>query len=183
MARVGSIPRLVGLTDVLGGPPAPADVATAWSVSDGGFLGAPVGLGADGVCTLDLVDQGPHALVAGTSGAGKSELLQSWVAALAARHPPERLTFLFIDYKGGAAAAPFADLPHNVGVVTNLDARMSLRALTSLRAELDRRMRVLADLGARTSPSSPPSIRAVARPDWCSSSTSSPRSSRRSPTS
>ncbi|MDE0804390.1 MAG: FtsK/SpoIIIE domain-containing protein, partial [Acidimicrobiales bacterium] len=145
VARVGSIPRMAGLTEVLGGTPAPADVASAWSLSDGGFLGAPVGVGPDGVFTLDLVDQGPHTLIAGTSGSGKSELVQSWVAALAARHPPERLTFLFIDYKGGAAAAPFTDLPHNVGVVTNLDARMSLRALTSLRAELDRRMALLAE--------------------------------------
>ena len=149
VARAGSIPRQVGLTEVLGGPPVPADVATAWSVSDGGFLDAPVGVGADGLFRLDLVEHGPHALVAGTSGAGKSELLQSWVAALAARHPPERLTFLFIDYKGGAAAAPFAELPHNVGVVTNLDTRMSLRALTSLRAELERRMALLAERGAR----------------------------------
>lgn len=145
VARVGSIPRVVGLTDVLGGTPAPADVASSWSVSDGGFMGAPVGVGPDGTFELDLVDQGPHTLIAGTSGSGKSELLQSWVAALAARHPPERLTFLFIDYKGGAAAAAFEDLPHNVGVVTNLDTRMSLRALTSLRAELDRRMALLSD--------------------------------------
>ncbi|WP_436796289.1 FtsK/SpoIIIE domain-containing protein [Actinospongicola halichondriae] len=148
VARAGSIPRSVGLTDVLGGTPAPADVASAWKLSDGGFLGAPVGVGPDGVLSLDLVEQGPHALIAGTSGSGKSELLQSWVAAMAARHPPERLTFLFIDYKGGAAAAPFADIPHNVGVVTNLDPRLSLRALTSLRAELDRRMALLADRAA-----------------------------------
>lgn len=145
VARVGSIPRTVGLTDVLGGTPAPADVASAWTLSDGGFLAAPVGVGPEGVLSLDLVDHGPHALVAGTSGSGKSELLQTWVAALTARHPPERLTFLFIDYKGGAAAAPFAEVPHNVGVVTNLDARTSLRALTSLRAELERRMGLLAD--------------------------------------
>lgn len=149
VARVGSIPRVVGLTDVLGGTPAPAEVAAAWSVSDGGFLDAPVGVGPEGTFHLDLVEQGPHALVVGTSGAGKSELLQTWVASLAARHPPERLTFLFIDDKGGAAAAPFAGLAHNVGVVTNLDTRMSLRALTSLRAELDRRMTLLAGAGAR----------------------------------
>lgn len=145
VARVGSIPREVGLTDVLGGTPAPADVATSWSVSDAGYLTAPVGVGPEGTVTLDLVEQGPHALVAGTSGSGKSELLQSWLAALAALHPPERVTFLFVDYKGGAAAGPFADLPHNVGVVTNLDERMSRRALVSLRAELDRRMALLAD--------------------------------------
>lgn len=145
VARVGSLPRAVGLTEVLGGVPAPAEVATTWSVSDGGFLGAPVGVGPDGPLELDLVEQGPHALVAGTSGSGKSELLQSWVASLAAHHPPERLTFLFIDYKGGAAAAPFTNLAHNVGSVTNLDEHLSRRALVSLRAELDRRMALLAE--------------------------------------
>jgi DNA segregation ATPase FtsK/SpoIIIE, S-DNA-T family len=147
VAQAGALPRSVGLADVLGGCTTD-DVARSWDRSDGRSLGAPVGVGADGPFALDLVAQGPHTLIAGTSGAGKSELLQSLVAALAARHPPERLTFLFIDYKGGAAAAPFAELPHNVGVVTNLDARLGLRALVSLRAELDRRMAYLADAGA-----------------------------------
>ncbi|HAS10387.1 MAG TPA: hypothetical protein DCS55_07705 [Acidimicrobiaceae bacterium] len=146
VAQVGALPRMVGLTDVL-------EVVTAEQVADGWYrstsrsLAAPVGVGAGGTFSLDLVEQGPHMLIAGTSGAGKSELLQSMVAAMAAQHPPERLTFLFIDYKGGAAAAPFAELPHNVGVVTNLDARLSLRALASLRAELDRRMAILAEAG------------------------------------
>ena len=93
--------------------------------------------------TLDLVADGPHALIGGTSGAGKSELLQSIVASLAVRHAPTRLTFLFVDYKGGAASAVFSELPHTVGYVTNLDAELSRRALTSLRAELNRRMRLL----------------------------------------
>ncbi len=146
VAQAGALPRVVGLVDVLGGCAAD-DVAQAWDRSTVGSLAAPVGAGAEGPFVLDLVDQGPHLLIAGTSGSGKSELLQSMVAALAARHPPERLTFLFIDYKGGAAAGPFADLPHNVGVVTNLDARLSLRALVSLRAELDRRMADLAEAG------------------------------------
>lgn len=147
VAQSGALPRAVGLADVLGGCSAD-DVARAWDRSGGDSLLASVGAGAAGPFSLDLVDQGPHVLIAGTSGAGKSELLQTMVAALAARHPPERLTFLFIDYKGGAAAASFAALPHNVGVVTNLDARLSLRALVSLRAELDRRMQHLADAGA-----------------------------------
>jgi S-DNA-T family DNA segregation ATPase FtsK/SpoIIIE len=102
-----------------------------------------LGQEADGPFEVDLVHDGPHALVGGTSGAGKSELLQSLVASLAVDHPPERLTFLFIDYKGGALSAEFRDLPHNVGTVTNLDGRLALRVLTSLRAELVRRMAVL----------------------------------------
>ena len=72
---------------------------------------------------LDLVADGPHALIGGTSGAGKSELLQSIVASLAVRHAPTRLTFLFVDYKGGAASAVFSELPHTVGYVTNLERR------------------------------------------------------------
>lgn len=146
VAQAGALPRVVGLAEVLGAC-GPGDVGNAWERSSGRSLAAPVGAGAEGPFTLDLVDQGPHLLIAGTSGSGKSELLQSMVAALAARHPPERLTFLFIDYKGGAAVGPFAELPHNVGVVTNLDARLSLRALVSLRAELDRRMAHLAEAG------------------------------------
>ncbi|MCO8128426.1 FtsK/SpoIIIE domain-containing protein [Acidimicrobiia bacterium EGI L10123] len=146
VAQVGALPRMVGLTDVLADV-TPEHVADVWDRSTSRSLAAPVGAGAGGTFLLDLVEQGPHMLIAGTSGAGKSELLQSMVAAMAAQHPPERLTFLFIDYKGGAAAAPFAELPHNVGVVTNLDARLSLRALVSLRAELDRRMAILADAG------------------------------------
>ena len=65
------------------------------------------------------------------------------VAALAVHHPPTRLNFLFVDYKGGASSTVFGVLPHTVGYVTNLDAELSLRALTSLRAELNRRMRVM----------------------------------------
>ncbi len=150
VARVGAIPRRVGLADVLapelGGTIDASSVRARWEVHDGSTLAAPIGVGPDGPLSLDLVDHGPHALIAGTSGAGKSELLQSMVASMAACHPPSRLTFLFIDYKGGAAAAAFAGLPHQVGVVTNLDPSTSRRALTSLGAELDRRMALLAEL-------------------------------------
>jgi S-DNA-T family DNA segregation ATPase FtsK/SpoIIIE len=138
------IPRLVNLLDLPGlpGPDAQA-IASNWSVSRPYRLDATIGMGADGPLSLDLVSEGPHALIAGTSGAGKSELLQTLVLALATRYPPERLNFLFIDYKGGAASSQFAPLPHTVGSVTNLDERLALRALASLQAELRRRMGVL----------------------------------------
>ena len=64
-------------------------------------------MGPSGPLFLDLVEHGPHALIGGTSGAGKSELLQSIVAALIHEYPPTRLTFLFVDYKGGAATEVF----------------------------------------------------------------------------
>jgi S-DNA-T family DNA segregation ATPase FtsK/SpoIIIE len=139
-----ALPRSVPLLDALGLPGPTAEVVIGrWSAGDPAGLRAVLGQAADGPFAIDLVHDGPHALIGGTSGAGKSELLQSLVASLAVDHPPERLTFLFIDYKGGALSAEFRDLPHNVGTVTNLDGRLALRVLTSLRAELVRRMAVL----------------------------------------
>jgi S-DNA-T family DNA segregation ATPase FtsK/SpoIIIE len=92
---------------------------------------------------LDLRTQGPHALVGGTTGAGKSEFLQAWVLGMAAAHSPDRVTFLFVDYKGGAAFADCVKLPHTVGLVTDLSPHLVRRALTSLRAELRYREHLL----------------------------------------
>ncbi|HSP03077.1 MAG TPA: FtsK/SpoIIIE domain-containing protein, partial [Acidimicrobiales bacterium] len=139
-----AIPRVVPLLSVLGTDRPDAEwVLRRWRTDTGYGLAHPVGLGPDGVFSLDLVADGPHALIGGTSGAGKSELLQSMVASLISCHPPNRLNLLFVDYKGGASSTVFRDVPHTVGYVTNLDATLSRRALTSLRAELDRRMRLM----------------------------------------
>lgn len=102
-------------------------------------------VGHDGLAPLylDLRRQGPHALVGGTTGAGKSEFLQSWVLGMAAGHSPDRLTFLLVDYKGGAAFADCEKLPHTVGQVTDLSPHLVRRALTSLRAELKYREALL----------------------------------------
>jgi len=93
---------------------------------------------------LDLRTQGPHALVGGTTGSGKSEFLQAWVLGMAIEYSPDRLTFLFVDYKGGSAFADCVRLPHSVGLVTDLSPHLVRRALTSLRAELHHRERLLA---------------------------------------
>jgi S-DNA-T family DNA segregation ATPase FtsK/SpoIIIE len=100
---------------------------------------------ARGPVEIDLVRHGPHAVIGGTTGSGKSELLVTWVLSLAARYPPERVTFLLVDFKGGAAFGPLAALPHTVGIVTDLDPERALRALTSLKAELAFRERALAE--------------------------------------
>ena len=74
---------------------------------------------------IDLVADGPHALIAGTTGAGKSELLRTLVASLAAGSPPDLLSFVLIDFKGGSAFDRCADLPHTVGLVTDLDEHLA----------------------------------------------------------
>ena len=106
-------------------------------------LSALVGQGADAPLALDLRVHGPHALVGGTTGAGKSEFLQSWVLGMAQAVSPDRLTFLFVDYKGGSAFAACTHLPHCVGLVTDLSPAMVRRALTSLGAEIHYRERLL----------------------------------------
>ncbi|MEC5148630.1 FtsK/SpoIIIE domain-containing protein [Cryobacterium sp. GrIS_2_6] len=141
----GSLPARVTRAELaaIAGHPLAA-VAADW---DG--LACAIGVGADGPVTLDLVGQGPHAVVGGTTGSGKSELLVSWVSQIAADRPPDDVTFLLIDFKGGAAFRPLAVLPHCVGLVTDLDGRRAERALASLGAELRHRERVLAAAGAR----------------------------------
>ncbi|MES2171852.1 MAG: FtsK/SpoIIIE domain-containing protein [Actinomycetota bacterium] len=113
-------------------------------------LGATFLAGPGGPLAIDLVAQGPHAIVAGTTGSGKSELLVSWLLAIAAAHGPDEVTFLLVDFKGGASFGPVAGLPHVVGLVTDLDERTAHRALVSLRAEMRLRERLLAEAGARS---------------------------------
>lgn len=141
------LPDRVTLTDVLGFDPSDAgEVAAAWG-SGTGTAAAPIGVGPDGAAILDLDRQGPHALVAGTTGAGKSELLRTLVAGLAATGSPDVVSFLLVDFKGGGAFDALADLPHVVGVVTDLDDGLAEVALRSLDGELRRRERLLREAG------------------------------------
>lgn len=138
-----TIPESCRLLDLLElGESMSDDLMTRWRT---GRPDVTVGLAADGPFHVDLDRDGPHALVAGTTGAGKSELLQSWIAALASGNSPEAVTFVLIDYKGGAAFADCARLPHSVGLVTDLDPHLTRRALQSLDAELRRREQLFAE--------------------------------------
>ncbi|TFD30890.1 FtsK/SpoIIIE domain-containing protein [Cryobacterium cryoconiti] len=112
-------------------------------------LNCVIGVGEQGEVSLDLVAAGPHAVVGGTTGSGKSELLVTWVAAMAAVAGPAEVTFLLVDFKGGAAFAPLRALPHCVGLITDLDGHQANRALASLAAELTYRERVLRRAGVR----------------------------------
>jgi S-DNA-T family DNA segregation ATPase FtsK/SpoIIIE len=125
----------------------PDDVIGRWRAG-GRTTSAPVGVSIDGTFSLDLKRDGPHALVAGTTGSGKSEFLQTLVASLALANRPDAVTFVLVDYKGASAFADCAELPHTVGMVTNLDGRETQRALASLDAELRRREGALHQLRA-----------------------------------
>ncbi|MDO5498059.1 MAG: FtsK/SpoIIIE domain-containing protein [Propionibacteriaceae bacterium] len=140
------------------GPPQPRDTASS--------LRALVGHNGAEPFSLDLRAQGPHALVGGTTGAGKSEFLQAWVLGMAHAYSPDKVTFLFVDYKGGSAFSRCTELPHFVGMVTDLTPALVRRALRSLRAELHRREHLLNDkqakdlleLEATGDPECPPSL-------------------------
>jgi S-DNA-T family DNA segregation ATPase FtsK/SpoIIIE len=139
------LPDRVALTALLESRAAP----------DRGLYSA-IGQGETGTLGVDLVRDGPHAVVGGTTGSGKSELLVSWVLGIAAHRPPTVVSFLFVDFKGGASFDPLRSLPHCVGVITDLDEREALRALASLRAEVRRRERMLLARGLRSIDDSEP---------------------------
>lgn len=96
---------------------------------------------------LDLHESahGPHGLVAGTTGSGKSEVLQSYVLAMAANFHPYEVGFVIIDFKGGGMVNQFKDLPHLIGAITDMDGKEVNRSLLSIKAELDKRKRLFAE--------------------------------------
>jgi DNA segregation ATPase FtsK/SpoIIIE, S-DNA-T family len=112
-------------------------------------LACAIGRDHEGTTVLDLVSHGPHAVIGGTTGSGKSELLISWLAGIASGRTPAEVCFLLVDFKGGATFQSLSRLSHCVGVITDLDDREARRALDSLRAELRRRERALAASGVR----------------------------------
>lgn len=138
---IPSVVRLPEVSSDLEDLDSPEVVLRRWGQAGG--LRAQIGKGVDGTVTIDLREDGPHGLVAGTTGSGKSELLQSLICSLALNNPPERITFLLVDYKGGAAFRECADLPHTVGYITDLTPALVSRALTSLGAEITKREELL----------------------------------------
>src|SRR4051794_18259522 len=139
----------VRLVDLIG--PEPSQARRPRSAS----LRVPFGITADGeVAILDLKQaaeggMGPHGILVGATGSGKSELLRSLVAGLAATHDPETLSFVLVDYKGGAAFAELARLPHVAGMITNLQRDLSLvdRMHDALVGEQERRQTMLREAG------------------------------------
>ncbi len=105
-------------------------------------MAAPLGVRAgDSLVYLDLNEKahGPHGLVAGTTGSGKSEILQSYILSMATLFSPEDVSFVIIDFKGGGMANQFRELPHLIGSITNIDGEAIDRSLASIKAELKKR--------------------------------------------
>ncbi|HET6317359.1 MAG TPA: FtsK/SpoIIIE domain-containing protein, partial [Chloroflexota bacterium] len=163
-AGSGDIPTRISFFESLGiANVEQLDVAEAWRLpwpsgrgagGEGGLLCTPLGPTSGGeTLWLDLKEQslsghGPHGLVAGTTGAGKSELLLTLIAGLAMRNPPDVLNFVLVDYKGGDAFQTVANLPHTIALITDLDSHLAARALVTLRSEIKRREHRLLELRA-----------------------------------
>lgn len=110
-------------------------------------MSAPIGVSKTGVVSLDLHDKfhGPHGLVAGTTGSGKSEILQTYILSMATLFHPYEVGFVIIDFKGGGMVNQFWELPHLMGAITNIDGREINRSLKSIKAELQKRQRLFAE--------------------------------------
>lgn len=147
-----SLPVSLTLLELLGAKAAgEVDVASRW-IRNKPFKGmsVPIGVKAGGnPFYLDMHEtgHGPHGLVAGTTGSGKSELLQSIIISLALNYHPHDVVFVLIDYKGGGMADVFKGMPHLVGTITNLGGNETTRALLSIKSELMRRQRVFSEYG------------------------------------
>jgi S-DNA-T family DNA segregation ATPase FtsK/SpoIIIE len=149
--------RIVSLSEMLlGGDPLTGDITGRWvTATDDGLLRVPIGNDGEGEpVILDLKESaqggsGPHGLIVGATGSGKSELLRTLVIGLSLTHSPELISFVLVDFKGGAAFAPLTDLPHVAGLITNLadDVAMIDRVQAALQGEQQRRQQMLRRAG------------------------------------
>ncbi len=115
-------------------------------------MSAPIGVKTGNeIVSLNISDKGnghgPHGLVAGTTGSGKSEILQTYILSMATLFHPYDVGFVIIDFKGGGMANQFADLPHLIGTITNIDGREINRSLLSIKAELVKRQEMFSEAG------------------------------------
>lgn len=147
----------VGLPEILGVPdPATLEPRATWrprTLRD--LLRVPIGVGGNGnSVTLDLKESahggmGPHGMVIGATGSGKSEMLRTLVSSLVIGHPPDRLALMLVDFKGGATFASMEDIPHMAGMITNLEDDLTLvdRMRDALTGEMQRRQEMLKRAG------------------------------------
>ncbi|MGP4109444.1 type VII secretion protein EccCa [Streptomyces sp. 4N509B] len=148
---VNTLPSLLGIAD-----PGELDLPTLWRhrpLRD--RLRVPIGVTTEGgALELDIKESaqngmGPHGLLVGATGSGKSELLRTLVLGMAATHPSDHLNLVLVDFKGGATFAGMAGLPHVAAVITNLEDDLTMvdRMQEALAGEINRRQEVLRDAG------------------------------------
>ena len=127
------------------------DLRQRWASSDvTKSMAAPLGVRAGNeIVYLDIHDgdkhHGPHGLVAGTTGSGKSEILMTYILSMITLYSPYDVAFVIIDFKGGGMGNQFKDLPHTLGVITDIDGKEINRSLVSIQAELERRKKLFKD--------------------------------------
>ena len=152
----GSLPEKIGFLELYNvGNVKQLNSVNRWKESQiTNTLAAPIGVDSNGnVLSLDLHEKthGPHGLIAGTSGSGKSEFIITYILSLAVNYSPNEVQFVLIDYKGGGLAGAFENrktgvkLPHLVGTITNLDKSSMSRTLVSIKSELQRRQKIFND--------------------------------------
>lgn len=155
-AAEAAIPYPVRFLDLLEvGTPAEDDVLSRWESLPGPTTEVPLGADGTGPVTVDLAKQGPHTMLAGATGAGKSVLLQTLVTSLLLANRPDELNLVLVDFKGGSAFLPFANCPHVVSLIRStgetpadvFDDAAAARVLASVRAEVRRRESLLARYG------------------------------------
>ncbi|MGW3635804.1 type VII secretion protein EccCa [Streptomyces sp. NPDC005122] len=151
LSRTIALPEMLGVEDM-----GTFDPTVLWkSPDDEALLCSPIGVTGEGdPLVLDLKESalggiGPHGLVVGATGSGKSELLRTLVTGLAMTHAPEQLSFVLVDFKGGATFAGVTELPHVAGLITNLADDLALvdRVRTALQGEQQRRQQMLRNAG------------------------------------
>ena len=148
----GSLPDTYGFLEMFNvGKLEQLNIINRWKTSKIiNSLATPVGIDSSGnIINLDLHEKyhGPHGLIAGMTGSGKSEFIVTYILSLAINYSPDEVQFVLIDYKGGGLAGAFENrktgikLPHLVGTITNLDKAEMNRTLVSIKSELQRRQR------------------------------------------
>ena len=147
-----ALPKTVTFLEMFGvGKVEHLNAPTRWKENDPSkSLSAEVGIDTLGeLFKLDLHEKfhGPHGLVAGMTGSGKSEFIISYILSLALNYHPYEVAFVLIDYKGGGMAKSFEKLPHTAGIITNLDGAAIKRSLVSIESELKRRQAIFAETG------------------------------------
>lgn len=152
-ARQQGLPASIGLLDGLHIPDVEhLDLNDLWNnTAPDRSLSVPIGIQGDGEQFYFNIHQqghGPHGMVAGGTGSGKSQMAQAWIASMALQFSPRDVNFVLVDFKGKSLLQPLADLPHLTGAISNLDKDVA-RSFSALESELDRRQQLLSDYGCQ----------------------------------